>query len=189
MVSGGLRDEKVGLGENGSVAEEHAELGCWVERSVSQTLEGLQGSVLHKPHRPSRNALSQPLSDKVVYRVDVALDTMFTNPQGTTSLNEPQYFPSQELGSKFINTGLILSSHSVPRAGVDRIRNAMDWCVELTVGLERSEIHHVLSALFELGVDVGMGVEKQYTYLFIRGARMGVALMENGLKMPLRYKM
>lgn len=129
-----------------------------------------ESSGLCEPHRPSYNALSQPLSDKVVSRVDVALDTMFTNPQGTTSLNEPQYFPSQELGSKFINTGLILSSHSVPRAGVDRIRNATDWCVELTVGLERSELNYVLSVLSELGVDVGVGVGKQYTYLFIRGA-------------------
>lgn len=68
-------------------------------------------------------------SDKVVSRMDVALDIMFTNPQGTTSLNEPQYFPSQELGSKFINTGLIFSSHSVPRAGVGRVCNVLDWCV------------------------------------------------------------
>lgn len=51
--------EKVGLGENGSVAEEDAELGCWVGRGVSWTLEGLQGSVLHEPHRPSHNAPSR----------------------------------------------------------------------------------------------------------------------------------
>ena len=33
--------EKVGLGENGSVAEEDAELGRWVGRGASRTLEGL----------------------------------------------------------------------------------------------------------------------------------------------------
>lgn len=72
------------------------------------------------------------LSPCSTFRVSIALDAMFTSPRGTTSVNKPQYFPSQELVSKFINTGLAFSSHCVPGAGVDRFGNITDRCVLMT---------------------------------------------------------